>query len=64
MKRQSQILRAALTGVMMLAAPHLHAAQPTARSSAGGADEINLTADKLSTAEGSNQIEASGNVEI
>jgi LPS-assembly protein len=34
------------------------------RTTAGGKDEINLNADKLSTSEGGAQIEASGNVEI
>jgi len=64
MKCKLQILGAASTGVMLLAVCQLYAAQPTAKRDAGGQNEINVTADKLSTADGSNQIEASGNVEI
>jgi len=49
---------------MLLVVCPLHAAQPAANSGTGVENEINVTADKLSTAEGANQIEASGNVEI
>jgi len=39
-------------------------AQLTAPRTQGGTGEINVTADKLSTSDGSNEIEATGNVEI
>ena len=64
MNRQLRILSPAFTAVMLLAVCHLHAAQPAAKSGAGAENQISVTADKLSTADGSNQIEASGNVEI
>jgi len=41
-----------------------HGAQFDTKGAQGGTGEINLTADKLSTSSGSEQIEASGNVEI
>ncbi len=64
MKRQLHILSAALTGMMLLTVFQSHAAQPASKSGAGGENEINISADKLSTSDGSNQIEASGNVEL
>jgi LPS-assembly protein len=54
-------LIAVLTFAAAMFASPARAAQPGAGTPAA---EINLTADKLSTTEGSNQIEASGNVEI
>ena len=63
-KRHLQIFSAALAGVILLAVCQLHAAQPATRGAAGAENEINVIADKLSTADGSNQIEASGNVEL
>jgi LPS-assembly protein len=64
MKQRRQILFAVMAGVWGLALCSSHAAQPSARGSASAPEEIKVTADKLSTADGSNQIEASGNVEI
>ncbi|HYA30861.1 MAG TPA: LPS assembly protein LptD, partial [Acidobacteriota bacterium] len=40
------------------------AAEPTGSGAAGAENQINVTADKLSTADGSSQLEASGNVEL
>ena len=52
---------AAMTFVLMARAD---AAQVTTKAAPGGGGEINVTADKISAANGANQIEASGNVEI
>jgi lipopolysaccharide assembly outer membrane protein LptD (OstA) len=64
MKRHLLIFSSALACVMLLAVCQLHAAQPVTRSTSGGENEINVIADKLSTADGANRIEASGNVEL
>src|SRR4026208_758409 len=53
---------AALTVATSMFVVGAQAAQPGGAQSS--ASEINLTADKLSTGNGSNQIEASGNVQI
>ncbi|MBM4296124.1 MAG: LPS assembly protein LptD, partial [Deltaproteobacteria bacterium] len=63
MNRYLRIFLAAILGVLGLALCQSDAAQPTAKGG-GTQDEIKVTADKLSTSDGSNQIEASGNVEI
>jgi LPS-assembly protein len=63
MNRYLRIFISAILGVLGLALCQSEAAQPTAKGG-GTQDEIKVTADKLSTSDGSNQIEASGNVEI
>jgi len=64
MKHPLQMFASALSSFMLLAVCQLDAAQLTTKSGTGGENEINVTADKLSTADGSTQIEASGNVEL
>lgn len=62
MKRHWQFFLFAIAAVVALTGGGSHAAQPGA--GAAGPDEINVTADKLSATDGSNRIEASGNVEL
>ena len=61
MNRPRQIIFSVLAALALSQSCPSHGAEP---SKASGEDRINLTADKLSTAEGGTQIEASGNVEI
>jgi len=53
-----------LLGIAVAMAAEGWSAQLTAPRSQGGTGEINVTADKLSTSDGSNQIEATGSVEL
>ncbi|HEY1233538.1 MAG TPA: LPS assembly protein LptD [Candidatus Binatia bacterium] len=51
-------------GIAVAMAAEGRSAQLTAPRTQGGTGEINVTADKLSTSDGSNQIEATGSVEL
>ena len=51
-------------GIAVAMAAEARSAQFTAPRTQGGTGEINVTADKLSTSDGSNQIEATGSVEL
>ena len=64
MKLNNSFFLAQFFGTVLALACPSHAAQPTPRSAQDPASEINVTADKLQSGNGSNQIEASGNVEM
>jgi LPS-assembly protein len=65
MQLKKSIFILAWSGVIPLVACHsIGAADLLGKSAAGAENQINVTADKLSTADGSTQIEASGNVEL
>ena len=51
-------------GIAAAMAAEGRAAQLTAPRTQGGTGEINITADKLSTTDGTSQIEATGSVEV
>ena len=64
MTRRTGCLIAALAAAGFISASPARAAQVTPGGAQAPGSEINVTADKLSTGNGSNRIEASGNVEI
>jgi LPS-assembly protein len=64
MTRKPVLAIALLTAASLTFALSVRAAQVSGPAGQSPASEINLTADKLETGNGSNQIEASGNVEI
>ena len=64
MTRKPVLAIALLSAASWIVAFSVRAAQVSGPGGQSPASEINLTADKLETGNGSNQIEASGNVEI
>jgi len=64
MRFKISIFMAALVGTVLIVAGLGRAAQVTSRGAQDPSSEINVTADKLTTGNGANQIEATGNVEI
>jgi LPS-assembly protein len=64
MKSKLGFVAIAFAAVTSVLAAHADAAQIGTKAGPGESGEINLTADKVSAANGANQIEASGNVEI
>ena len=64
MRLKARLFIPVLLGTVVIVGYRVQAAQVTSRSAQDPSAEINITADKLSTGDGLNQIEASGNVEI
>jgi LPS-assembly protein len=64
MRFKISIFMAALVGTVLIVAGLGRAAQVTSPGAQDPSSEINVTADKLTTGNGANQIEATGNVEI
>jgi LPS-assembly protein len=64
MRVKITLFMASLVGTVFIVAGLGRAAQVISRGGQDPSSEINVTADKLSSGDGSNQIEATGNVEI
>ncbi|HEY3154823.1 MAG TPA: LPS assembly protein LptD [Candidatus Binatia bacterium] len=64
MRAKITLLMSSLVGAVFIVAGLGRAAQVISRGGQDPSSEINVTADKLSSGNGSNQIEATGNVEI
>ena len=64
MRVKITLLMSSLVGTILIVAGLGRAAQVISRGGQDPSSEINVTADKLSSGNGSNQIEATGNVEI